>query len=250
MALHSDLLKHKPLKEDIFEVLHQRILTGVYSPGEWLRQEEIASQMGVSMTPVREALDLLAASGLAERVHYRGVRVVELSARDIVEAYGMRLLLECLAARQAAILITPSELRNLEGLLAGMDDCFGLKDLSRSRQLSREFHFSVVRAAANSLLLRLYTNVSNAFPDWMLYEVMFHKPELLSESLAEENSEHRALLEALKDHDQEAAPVHARDHILHMGRQLESHLNIPAQDLRCQEQGVIPLLQPTRKEMP
>lgn len=250
MTLHSDLLQHKPFKEVIFEVLHQRILTGVYSSGEWLRQEEIASQMGVSMTPVREALDLLAASGLAERVPYRGVRVVELSPRDIVEAYGMRLLLECFSVRQAAVRISSSELQHLENLLIGMDDCSCTKDLSRSRQLNREFHFSIVQAAANSLLLRMYTNVSNAFPDWMLYEAVFHHPELLAESLVEENSEHRALLAALKDHDQDGAVRRAIDHILHIGRQLELHLNIPAQDLRHQEQGIIPLLLPTRKEMP
>ncbi|MBK9208327.1 MAG: winged helix-turn-helix transcriptional regulator [Anaerolineales bacterium] len=61
-------LTHKPLKEEIFDALHRQIIAGKYSPGDWLRQEDIASQMGVSMTPVREALDLLVAASLAERV--------------------------------------------------------------------------------------------------------------------------------------------------------------------------------------
>ena len=71
----------KPLKEEVFEILHGRIIAGQYSAGEWLRQEEISSQLGVSMTPVREALDLLVSSGLAERVPYRGVRILEPSTR-------------------------------------------------------------------------------------------------------------------------------------------------------------------------
>ena len=71
-------LTHKPLKEEIFDALHRQIIAGKYTSGDWLRQEDIASQMGVSMTPVREALDLLVAKGRAERVPYRGVRVCHL----------------------------------------------------------------------------------------------------------------------------------------------------------------------------
>src|SRR3990172_3951568 len=104
---------HKPIKEQVFEALHQRIIAGEYSPGEWLRQEDIASRMEVSMTPVREALDLLVSAGLAERVPYRGVRVLELSHREIVESYGMRLLLEGAAARAAATRISREQLRAL-----------------------------------------------------------------------------------------------------------------------------------------
>jgi DNA-binding GntR family transcriptional regulator len=68
-------LQRRSLKEEIFDVLHDKIIAGKVGPGEWLRQEDIASQLGVSMTPVREALDLLVSVGLAERVPYRGVRV-------------------------------------------------------------------------------------------------------------------------------------------------------------------------------
>ena len=248
MALTSDFLQHKPLKEEIFEALHQRIITGVYAPGEWLRQEEIASQMGVSMTPVREALDLLAASGLAERVPYRGVRVVELTSRDIVEAYGKRLLLECLAARLAAARILPPEVYELQLILAEMETLSGLKDMSRSRQLSREFHLSIARAADDALLLKLYTIVSNSFPDWMLYEAMSHHPELLAASLAAEHAEHQALLKALIDHNPEQAVCHARVHILNMGGQLETLLKISPAQLREQEQGVIPFILQSKQE--
>jgi DNA-binding GntR family transcriptional regulator len=242
MSVSTDLLQHKPLKEEIFEALHQRIITGVYSPGEWLRQEEIATQMGVSMTPVREALDLLAASGLAERVPYRGVRVIELSPREILEAYGKRLLLECLSARMAASRIQPAELADLQRILTEMENRFSLKEMSRSRQLSREFHLSIVRAAGDGLLLRLYIIVSNSFPDWMLYEAMFHHPELLACSLIEEHAEHQSLLRSLIDHDPPQASYHAMQHIFHMGRQLETLLQIPAEELRKQEQGVMPFI--------
>ena len=93
-------LAHKPLKEEIYDALHRQIIAGKFIPGDWLRQEDIAVQMGVSLTPVREALDLLVAKGIAERVPYRGVRIREISAKGVVEAYEMRLLLEAMIARE------------------------------------------------------------------------------------------------------------------------------------------------------
>ena len=92
MLVHSrpneetEYLQKRPLKEDIFDILHEKIISGNYKQGDWLRQEEIASQLGVSMTPVREGLDLLVSAGLAERVPYRGVRVREMSSKDVGEA--------------------------------------------------------------------------------------------------------------------------------------------------------------------
>ena len=94
----NEFIQKRPLKEDIFNVLHDKIVSGKYKPGEWLRQDEIATQLGVSMTPVREGLDLLVSSGLAERVPYRGVRVREIVMKDVVEAYGLRLALEVVIA--------------------------------------------------------------------------------------------------------------------------------------------------------
>ena len=86
-AEETELIQKRPLKEDIFDVLHEKIISGTYKPGDWLRQDDIATQLGVSMTPVRGAFDRLVSAGLAERVPYRGVRVREMSTKDMVEAY-------------------------------------------------------------------------------------------------------------------------------------------------------------------
>ena len=97
----TEPIQKRPLKEEIFDALNEKIISGKYKPGQWLRQEEIATQLGVSMTPVREALDLLVSAGMAERVPYRGVRVREMSPKDVAEAYGLRLILEVLIAGEA-----------------------------------------------------------------------------------------------------------------------------------------------------
>jgi DNA-binding GntR family transcriptional regulator len=104
-AMHASnpTVNRKPLKAEVFDVLHENILSGQYPAGSWLRQEEISKRLGVSMTPVREALDLLVSTGLAERVAYRGVRVLRPSSPDILDSYEMRLLLEGAGARAAAV---------------------------------------------------------------------------------------------------------------------------------------------------
>src|SRR5215207_409728 len=136
----TELIQKRPLKEDIFDVLHEKIISGAYKPGHWLRQEDIAKQLGVSMTPVREALDLLVSTGLAERVPYRGVRVREMSTKDVVEAYGLRLYLEAIIAQEAARNITREQLAGLERTLSEMKKHESLKDVSAERKSSREFH--------------------------------------------------------------------------------------------------------------
>lgn len=229
-------LSHKPLKEEIYDALHRHIIAGKYAPGDWLRQDDIASQMGVSMTPVREALDLLVASGLAERVPYRGVRVREMSTKDIVEAYGLRLILEAMIAKEAAKNITPAQIKDLEKILVEMQAHQTLNEMSYIRQMSREFHSHIAEAANNELLVKLYAVVSNAFPDWLLYEAIFRKPELLVSSMDDMHKEHTAILEALKKKDVDKAIKKSIEHLMESGKWLKEYLNVPAELLREKEE--------------
>jgi DNA-binding GntR family transcriptional regulator len=229
-------LTHKPLKEEIYDALHRQIIAGKYSPGDWLRQEDIATSMGVSMTPVREALDLLVSTGLAERVPYRGVRVREMSAKDIADAYGLRLILEALTAREAAVHITPEQISGLEKIMTEMKKLVKLNEQPLERQLSREFHSIIAEASGNSLLVKLYAVVANTFPDWLLYEAVYRKPELLAGSVAQTYEEHRAIMDALVSGDADKAAQKSIEHVLDSGKWLEKYLNIPAELLREKEE--------------
>jgi DNA-binding GntR family transcriptional regulator len=231
-------LTHKPLKEELFDALHRQIIAGKYAPGDWLRQEEIASQMGVSMTPVREALDLLVAAGLAERVPYRGVRVREMSVKDVTEAYGLRMILEVLIAREAARNVTPQQIAGLEKMLEEMKKHESLNDMPLARQLSREFHLAIAEASGNDLLIKLYGVVANAFPDWLLYEALFRKPEILADSMATTENEHEAIVNALKKGDGEKTAQKSVEHLMESGKWLVDYLNVPAKLLREKEEQV------------
>lgn len=231
----------KPLKDEVFEVLHERIIAGLYAPGEWLRQDDISSQLGISMTPVREALDLLVSTGLAERIPYRGVRILKPSMQEIVDSYASRLLLESSAAYVAAINISDSQISSLEKILDQSKSLVQLNDMSRARVLSRELHETIVIASGNAVLYKLYRNVLNIFPDWMLYEYLFRHPELLDKSIHSEFLEHYEIVRALASHLPELAVRKTIEHVTNRGRELESYLGIPKEMVRSKEACILPL---------
>jgi DNA-binding GntR family transcriptional regulator len=237
-----ELLHKKSLKDEVFDLLSSRLIAGRYSPGEWLRQEDIAIQLGVSQTPVREALDLLVSAGLAERVPYRGVRVLELSHAEILDAYILRLQLETLAVRLAAINITAIQSEQLLELAEQTRALVSLQDMPRLRQLNRSFHALIAESSGNPLLARQYEMISNIFPDWRLYEYLFRHPELLQPTLENEYQEHAAIARAIAAHDTEAAACSVIEHIRNLSQQLVHFLGIPETALVEKESQVLPLL--------
>jgi DNA-binding GntR family transcriptional regulator len=232
-------LSRKTLKDEIFEILHGRIIAGKYAPGEWLRQEDIASQLGVSQTPVREALDSLVSAGLAERVPYMGVRVIQLSPEEVADAYAMRLMLEVTAARAAATLIKREQVEGLREAVQKTKTLTTPNDMSQLRQLNRDIHRAIVTASGNALLLKLYDVTVNAFPDWMLYEAMFRQPELMDARLGAEFEEHTAIVEALASGDPQLASAKVAVHILNQGRELEKLSGVSLELLQVKEKQVL-----------
>jgi DNA-binding GntR family transcriptional regulator len=238
----TELIQKRPLKEDIFDVLHEKIISGVYKPGDWLRQEDIATQLGVSMTPVREGLDLLVSAGLAERVPYRGVRVREISPKAVIEAYGLRLVLEAVIAQEAARNITNAQVAGLQQMIEVMKKHDTLNEMSEERQLSREFHSAIAEASRNDLLIKLYAIVANAFPDWLLYEALFRNPDLIADSTANTLREHIAIVDSLQKRDGMKAAQKSIEHVMESGKWLEEYLGIPAELLREKEEQVSSLM--------
>ena len=107
-----------------------------------------------------------------------------------------------------------------------MKGLLSLNDMSTLRQLSRQFHQSVVAIGGNSMLDRLYAMVMNSFPDWMLYEYLFRHADLLESSLADEYREHMKLVEAIEVGNADLAEQQAIAHIRSLGEDLETFLGI------------------------
>jgi len=205
--------EHKSLAELAHEAIRERILSCYFKPGDWLRQEELSQQLGVSHTPVREALDRLVADGLAERVTHKGVRVSIIDENDIAEVYCLRLLLEPIVVRLATTHISKEQLKNLGTIVDQAERMTSLDDMPSRRQLNREFHGMVCKACGSEMLERLCGIVWNRFPDWMLYEGLYRHPKSLNPRLQREIKEHRGLLDAIAERNINLAEQLSASHI-------------------------------------
>ncbi len=238
IAETNGILRKRSLTDEVYDYLYRKIIAGSYTAGDWLRQEDISVLLGVSQTPVREALDRLVAAGLAEKVPYRGVRVPKLESDEIVEAFILRLVLESMAARLAAYKVQPERVNFLAETVQKTEDLLSLEDMSTLRQLNKEFHTALVESAGIPLLNKLYEMATNAFPDWMLYEYMFRHPELLQTSLRREYLEHKAIVEALAANDPDLASLQVARHINNLGNDLEAYLGVSGSSIRQIEEQI------------
>jgi DNA-binding GntR family transcriptional regulator len=218
---------HRPLGDRVFDQLRDAVIDGRLKPGQWLRQEALAQEMGISQMPVRDALRRLEAEGLAERIPYKGVRVVEFSPEDIVDMFTVRLVLESLAVRYATPLITAHQLEQLEENLKEAVICASQHQMARRRELNTEFHLAICRASGHRHLIRQVETMWSWFPSVMLYEGMRRQEELSSARLQRENQEHRAILSALQQRDAKLAEEQTRQHIWNLSQELFEVLDIP-----------------------
>jgi DNA-binding GntR family transcriptional regulator len=154
----------------------------------------------------------------------------------------MRLLLESSAVYLAATNISLPQISTLEKILEQSKSLVQLKDMSQARVLSRDLHGSIVSISGNALLHKMYLNVLNIFPDWMLYEYLFRHPELLNKSICTEYDEHLEIVKALSEHQPELAVQRTFEHITNRGRELENYLGLPRELVRSKEALVLPLL--------
>lgn len=197
--------------EEATATLRAAILSGAIDPGTRLGEVELAEQLGVSRTPVREALRRLAADGLVEVRPNRGARVAQWSTGDLEEIYELRALLESHGAARAAGRIEAAKLAGLEDLCTAMEACVrrGRKrDLDRLTSLNADFHQRVLDASDSPRLTALMPVVVRV----PLMVRTFHRysPEALARSLGH----HRELVAALRAGDGEWARSVMRSHVL------------------------------------
>ena len=223
----ESIQSHRPLTDVVFERLRDAIVDGRLKPGQWLRQETLAQELGVSQMPVREALKRLVAEGLAQRIPYKGVKVVEFSPEDIVDICTVRLVLEGLAVRLATPLITDQDLERLKENLRELEGYTSQDQIARRRQLNDEFHLSICQASGRRYLIRLVETLWRWFPSVILYEGTLRQKELLPARMDQEMREHRAILEALERRDAQRAEEETRRHIQNVSQELTEVLGIP-----------------------
>ncbi len=194
------------------ERLRALILTGEYGPDERLIEEQLADRLGVSRTPVRQALAMLEAEGLVEITPNRGATVRSFSVDDVWDIYDLRAVLEGHAARRAAGRIENGELERLRELAGEMERLPGRFDDHEEESralvaLNQEFHGTIVEASRNRRLERLI-NRTVEIP--LMFKAFFwYTPHERTIS----NHYHRQILEALENGDADRAEIIMREHV-------------------------------------
>ncbi|MBA9003277.1 GntR family transcriptional regulator [Thermomonospora cellulosilytica] len=202
------------LNRQVAEALREAIHTGELRPGELYSVTRLAETLGISRTPVREALLTLADTGLVRIERNRGFRVVRRNPRHIAEVFHLRLLLEVPATRLAATAVTPDLLNALRSELTAMQDAAQAHDEPRFMHHDRRFHALILETAGNSLL----TNTVATLRDTITTVGASTADQ--TRSLSDIAAEHTPILRALEAADPEAAAQAMRHHITHTGELL------------------------------
>lgn len=195
---------YKPLRETVFEAVRDAIISGVLSPGERLMEVQLAEEMGVSRTPVREAIRKLETEGFIAMMPHKGAYVAGISAKDILDVFEVRAALEALAARLAAARITEEELDKLRGAITKTDNMQNIEAVVAS---DTGFHNIIYQASRNEKLMQFIAHLKEQMKRFRTTSLaMPGRTEIASQ-------EHEQIMKALADRNADLAADLSRQHI-------------------------------------
>lgn len=198
---------YKPLRELVFESLREAIISGQLRPGERMMEIQLAEEMGVSRTPVREAIRKLELEGLVVMIPRKGAYVAGLSMKDIADVFEIRGALEGLAAQLAAERITENELEEMERYLVKISEEIEIGDINRVVETDTDFHTLLYKASRNNRLVQIISNLREQIQRFRTTSLSY--PGRMKIAL----EEHRKIVEAISARDVELARNLAQEHI-------------------------------------
>lgn len=198
---------YKPLREMVFESLREAIISGRLRPGERMMEVQLAEEMGVSRTPVREAIRKLELEGFVAMLPRKGAYVADISVKDIVDVFEIRAALEALAAGLAAERITEEELDQLERSLVQISECSSDDNLDAIVAGDVKFHDIIYQASRNQRLVQIITHLHEQIYRFRMTSLS--QPGRIKIAL----DEHKKIAEAISDRNVELAQELAREHI-------------------------------------
>lgn len=197
---------YKPLREIVFESMREAIIGGVLRPGERLMEIQLAEEMGVSRTPVREAIRKLELEGFVVMIPRKGAYVAGVSHKDVADVFEIRAALEGLAAGLAAERITEEEVEQMERIL--LYNSGEEPSLEKIVESDTDFHALVYKASRNERLIQILGNLREQIQRFRATSLAV--PGRIKDAI----EEHRAIVEALANHDIEKAQELASTHIV------------------------------------
>ncbi|MDP3701852.1 MAG: GntR family transcriptional regulator [Hylemonella sp.] len=200
-------LSHRALYEEVAELLRQRIFRRELEPGSWIDELKIAEAYGISRTPLREALKVLAAEGLVTMKVRRGAYVTEVNEKDLSDVYHLLALLESDAAAVVAGRATPAQLQDLQALHEELEAAArGTPDRDRFFEINERFHMRLLEIADNRWRDQMVADLRKVM------KLNRQNSLLKSGRIVESLAEHRAIMAALLAHDPSGAMQRMQEH--------------------------------------
>jgi DNA-binding GntR family transcriptional regulator len=204
------------LSDDVARHVRRRIFNGTYPAGEYLRLDQLAVELGISVTPVREALLNLRAEGLLEQHPRRGFMVLEVTARDMADVAIVQAFIGGELAARAAENITAEQLASLQEIQGELEKAYEQTDLERTVRLNHEFHRTINVAAGSPKLTQFMSGITRYAPE-SVFPTLQGWPK-------QSTQDHRAVIAALEARDAERARSAMAEHFTVGVAPLTDHL--------------------------
>ncbi|NLJ23995.1 MAG: GntR family transcriptional regulator [Firmicutes bacterium] len=202
-----ELDNYKPLRDIVFEALREAVIAGQLRPGERLMEVQLAEELGVSRTPVREAIRKLELEGFVIMVPRKGAYVSDMSIKDVTDVFEIRRALEGLAAELAAERMTDEELEELERILVCTAETTARLDVLSTVDMDTGFHQVIYEASRNEKLSSMLYHLREQIQRFRTQSLS--RPGRLKRALVD----HRGIVDALRQRDTELARKLAEQHI-------------------------------------
>ena len=211
-----DFAARPQLAEDVARLIRRRIFAGTYPAGKYIRLDQLAAELGISVTPVREALFGLRTEGLLTQQPRRGFMVLPVTRRDIDDVAGVQAHIGGQLAARAAGQITDAQLEELSRIQCELEEAYARDDHEAAVRLNHAFHRGVNRAAESPKLAQLMSQITRYALE-SVYPTVEGWP-------AQSTHDHRRILDALGKHDGELARAAMADHLCAASEPLIDHL--------------------------
>jgi DNA-binding GntR family transcriptional regulator len=204
------------LAEDVARFVRKRIFDGTYAAGTYVRLDQLAVELGISVTPVREALFELKAEGLLAQQPRRGFVVLPVTGRDLTDVANVQAHIGGELAARAASNVTDEQLRDLEKIQSRLEDAYASDDDDSAVRLNHEFHKAINVAADSPKLAQLMSQITRYAPE-SVFPTIGGWPE-------KSNNHHRRVLAALARRDEDLARTAMSEHLAAGAAPLIEHL--------------------------
>jgi DNA-binding GntR family transcriptional regulator len=200
-------LINRPLYEDVAERLREQIFAHELAPGSWLDEQNLAIAFGISRTPMREAIKVLASEGLVTTKMNKGAYVTEVDRHDLEQIFTVLSLLEGQAAKETASKATEAQLTQLDDLHHRLEKAAADRDLDQFFQINVKFHDLIQEIAGNRWMNGVIVDLRKVLK-LQRRDSLTRSGRLLSSLI-----EHREILQAILKRDASAAEVAMRKHL-------------------------------------